>query len=44
MSDQAESCEPGTRQAGGSVEGLQLYMHAPWAPKELPEKESTLNI
>lgn len=39
MSDQAENYELGTQQAGGSVEGLQLYMHAPRAPKALPEKE-----
>lgn len=43
MSDQAESCESGTQQAGGSVEDLQLYMHAPRAPKALPERELTLS-
>lgn len=43
VSDQAESCESGTQQAGGSVEDLQLYMHAPRAPKALPERELTLS-
>lgn len=43
-SNQAESCELGKQQAGGSVVYLELYMHAPQAPKALPGRKLRENF